>query len=362
MNWKKLGCLLLLLLCLSCGSVKAEEVLDVSLEDYIDLDSIEAGLQELTALESFSFRDTVMGLIRGEIPLEPSKLPGMAAELFLEELRQQKTLALQILLIVLTSAVFTNFVHVFENNQIADISFFMMYLLISTLLVRSFAAMNAMVLETCSDMGDFMKLLLPPYLITIVLSSGSLSAIGFYEIILLALQLLQGVLVNIVLPAINFYLVLLILNQMTREDYFSRFAKLLETIIEWSVKTMLGIVAGLQVVQGLIAPAVDSLKSSSLHRLAKTIPGVGSVLDSVAETMAGSALVIKNAVGVAGMVALVVICSIPFLKLAACILLFRLLCAFIQPFSEKRMVEGIESISHGTVLLMRVLSAIEECI
>ncbi len=323
--------------------------------DYLDLDALEAGFRELSDNEQFSMRKTITGLLKGEIPFALSDLPELISDLFLSELRQQKQMALQILIIVFASAIFSNFIKVFDNSQIADISFYMMYLLISTLLVRAFSSMNAIVLETCTNMNDFMKLLLPSYLVTVVLSSGSISAVGFYEITVLAINLIQVFIIKIILPAINFYLILLILNQMAKEDYFSRFAELVETVISWVIKTILGLVLGLQAVQCLIAPAVDSLKSSAVHRLAKTIPGIGSVIDSAAETVAGSAVVIKNAVGVAGMLALVVMCATPLLKLAACILMFRLLCALIQPISEKRMIEGIESISHGTVLLLRVL-------
>ena len=49
-------------------------------------------------------------------------------------------------------------------------------------------------------------------------------------------------------------------------------------------------------------------------------------MDSAAETIAGSALVIKNAVGVAGMIVVLLICLLPFLKLGLSVLLFRLLC------------------------------------
>ena len=37
--------------------------------------------------------------------------------------------------------------------------------------------------------------------------------------------------------------------------------------------------------------------------------------------------------------------------------MFKLLCSLIQPISEKRMVEGIESISRSTGLLLRLLVA-----
>lgn len=325
--------------------------------DYIDLDAIEYRVDVFSETEKLSFTQLVTGFLRGEIPFELKKLPSLLVDLLFREIKEQKQMALQIIWIVLASALFSNFVRMFDNSQIADISFYMVYLLISALLVRSFSSLAEIVSGTCSAMNDFMKVLLPSYIGTVVLGAGTVTAVGFYEITVFAINLLQIFIIRLVLPAINFYLILLILNQMAKEDYFSRLAGLVETVVGWMTKTLLGLVIGLQTVQCLMAPAIDSLKNSSVHRLARAIPGVGTVLDTAAETVAGSALVIKNAVGIAGIVVLAAICLTPLLKLAACIFVFHFLCAVIQPVSEKRMVEGIESISRGAVLLLRVLAA-----
>ncbi len=327
------------------------------LSDYIDLDAIETGLAELTDTGSYSFRETVKSLLRGEIPFDLNSLPGLLADALLAEVMQQRQIALRILLVVLASAIFSNFIHMLENSQIAEISFFMMYLLICVMLMRSFSVMSGIVEHTCGNICGFMKILLPSYLVAVVVSSGTVTALGFYEVTVLAMNLLQVFLVRIVLPAINFYLALLVLNQLSKEDFFSKLASLVEMVTGWLIKTILTAVLGLQAVQCLTAPAVDSLKNSALHRLAKAIPGVGSVIDSAAETVAGSAAVIKNAVGVAGILALCAICLPPILRLAAGILIYRLLCALIQPFSDKRMVEGIESVARGAGLLLRTLVA-----
>lgn len=354
--------LLLYLLIFTVSYVQAaaedfQQGIEEGMEEYLDINKIQNEFTKFSGTETFSFAESVRALLRGEIPFDIHDIAGMVGDLFLSELRNQKNMALQIMIIVLASAVFSNFVKVFESNQIADISFYMMYLLISTLLVKSFLSMNQIVSQACEAMNSFMKVLLPSYVVTVVFSSGTVSALGFYEITVLGMNLLQIFIVKAVLPVINFFLVLLILNQMSNEDYFSKFAELVETLIGWAVKTVLGIVIGLQAVQCLIAPAVDSLKNTAMHRLAKSVPGIGSVLDSAAETVAGSAVILKNAVGVAGILALAVLCLTPLVKLTVCILMFRLLCALIQPFSEKRMVECIGSISRGAVLLLRVLAS-----
>ena len=335
----------------------AEGTSVLELPDYLELSDLEEKLRGMTDFSDLSFSDLVLELLQGKLPSGISGLWGEVWRLLFSYLGGQKQLAVQILLIALVSAVCTNFIRVFENSQIADISFYMMYLLIGTLLIGAFAEMQALTVNTLKSLFQFVTLLLPAYVVTIVFSAGSVSALGFYELTLLSVHILQLLFIKMVLPLIQIYVVFLFFNQLTQEDLFSQASEFLKTLLEWILKTTTAILVGLQTIQCLVAPAVDTLKNSTAHRIVKALPGVGGLMDSAAETIAGSALVIKNAVGVAGMIVVLLICLLPFLKLGLSVLLFRLLCALLQPISEKRMVDCIRSFSDGVMLLMKTMLA-----
>ena len=335
----------------------AEGTSVLELPDYLELSDLEEKLRGMTDFSDLSFSDLVLELLQGKLPSGISGLWGEVWRLLFSYLGGQKQLAVQILLIALFSAVCTNFIRVFENSQIADISFYMMYLLIGTLLIGAFAVMQALTVNTLKSLFQFVTLLLPAYVVTIVFSAGSVSALGFYELTLLSVHILQLLFIKMVLPLIQIYVVFLFFNQLTQEDLFSQASEFLKTLLEWILKTTTAILVGLQTIQCLVAPAVDTLKNSTAHRIVKALPGVGGLMDSAAETIAGSALVIKNAVGVAGMIVVLLICLLPFLKLGLSVLLFRLLCALLQPISEKRMVDCIRSFSDGVMLLMKTMLA-----
>ena len=337
--------------------ITAEGTSVLELPDYLELSDLEEKLRGMTDFSDLSFSDLVLELLQGKLPSGISGLWGEVWRLLFSYLGGQKQLAVQILLIALFSAVCTNFIRVFENSQIADISFYMMYLLIGTLLIGAFAEMQVLTVNTLKSLFQFVTLLLPAYVVTIVFSAGSVSAFGFYELTLHYVHILQLLFIKMVLPLIQIYVVFLFFNQLTQEDLFSQASEFLKTLLEWILKTTTAILVGLQTIQCLVAPAVDTLKNSTAHRIVKALPGVGGLMDSAAETIAGSALVIKNAVGVAGMIVVLLICLLPFLKLGLSVLLFRLLCALLQPISEKRMVDCIRSFSDGVMLLMKTMLA-----
>ena len=121
----------------------AEGTSVLELPDYLELSDLEEKLRGMTDFSDLSFSDLVLELLQGKLPSGISGLWGEVWRLLFSYLGGQKQLAVQILLIALFSAVCTNFIRVFENSQIADISFYMMYLLIGTLLIGAFAEMQA---------------------------------------------------------------------------------------------------------------------------------------------------------------------------------------------------------------------------
>ena len=91
----------------------------------------------------------------------------------------------------------------------------------------------------------------------------------------------------------------------------SRFTELIETVVSWTLKTLLALVIGLNTIQGLIAPAVDSVKRSALTRGVEAIPGVGDAIGGTAEVILGTAVVVKNGIGIAGAIICFALCAVP---------------------------------------------------
>ena len=108
-------------------------------------------------------------------------------------------------------------------------------------------------------------------------------------------------------------------------------------------------------IQGLISPAVDSVKRSVLTRGVEAIPGVGDAIGGVTEVALGTAVLVKNGIGVTGAVICVALCVVPLVQIGCIALLYKLAAALIQPVSDQRVAGCIESVGDGCRLLMRVV-------
>lgn len=334
---------------------EALEGMGEELLDGMDLNQVDDTLEELLGEERFSFTETVKQLISGEIPFTREQIGEILKDAVFSDMAQHKKTAVSVLMLILVSAVFTNFTGAFGKSQVADISFYMMYLLLFTVLMRAFSMMSQETLDCINKVLGFMKVLMPSYLAAAVFASGSLTGVAYYEFTLALIGGIQWILKYVVIPAVNFYVLFSLLNHIAKEDYLSKIADLMKSFIYWSLKTLAAAAIGIQTVQCLILPAVDSFKTAVLNKTAGAIPGVGNIFNSVTEVVLGSAILIKNAIGVAGLIVLALLCAFPMVKLAVCTVLYKVISAVVQPAADKRMAECVSGVGEGAAMLLRTL-------
>ncbi|MDO5135845.1 MAG: stage III sporulation protein AE [Eubacteriales bacterium] len=348
--------LLLGLLLSPAGTVYAgEEPLESELLGEMDLTGVQALLDEILEEDSFSFRDAVKGLMEGREIFSKEAVGGFLQALFFDRVQRERDDFFRILLLILAAALFSSFSAAFEDGQLGEISFFMVYLLLFTMLMNTFGELSASLEEKLGWMTELMKGLTPAYFMAVAASAGAATAAVFYQGILLLVWLIQWILLTFLLPAVNLCVLLRLINHLSREDMLSKMAELLETGIGWGLKSLLGLVAGLQIVKGLVAPVMDSLKRTALGKTAGAIPGVGNAVNLVTELVVTSAVLVRNSLGAVSLFALAVMGLEPLLHYGLLSLSYRFLGALAQPVSDKRLVGCLSTMGEGCAMLLRIL-------
>ena len=325
----------------------------------LDFSRVQRMLDQMLGEESFSMKDMLDGLIKGEKVLSEDTVQEMVHSFLFSGLEKEKSLLIKILLLILLSAVLANFADVFESGQIGDICFYIVYLLLFILLMDSFSSVTRSVQQTITWMAEFMRGLAPAYFLTISIAAGSSTAAVFYEGVLILTWLIQEVILNLLFPGACLYVLISLINNLSKEEMLGKMAELLDTAVSWGLKTLLGMVVGLQVVRGLIAPVMDTLKRSALGKAAGALPGVGNAVNMVTELVLTSAVLVRNCLGVVILFAFVAAGAGPVIHYGILSLLYRFLAAIAQPVSEKRIVDSLATMGEGCALLLRILFTAE---
>lgn len=325
----------------------------------LDLSRVQRMLDQMLGEESFSMKDMLDGLIKGEKVLSEDTVQEMVHSFLFSGLEKEKSLLIKILLLILLSAVLANFADVFESGQIGDICFYIVYLLLFILLMDSFSSVTRSVQQTITWMAEFMRGLAPAYFLTISIAAGSSTAAVFYEGVLILTWLIQEVILNLLFPGACLYVLISLINNLSKEEMLGKMAELLDTAVSWGLKTLLGMVVGLQVVRGLIAPVMDTLKRSALGKAAGALPGVGNAVNMVTELVLTSAVLVRNCLGVVILFAFAAAGAGPVIHYGILSLLYRFLAAIAQTVSEKRIVDSLATMGEGCALLLRILFTAE---
>ena len=312
-------------------------------------------LEELFPEERLDFGETLGEVLSGDVAVSAGLLNRLVYDQFFYALGSCRENLGHILLIAVIAAVFSNFSGVFQSRQISEISFYLLYLLLVALCLNSFQAVLDWVGEGVEALTTFMGVFCPVYFLAVAVAKGSVTAVAFYNLVLFLIYLAQMVIAGFLLPVIHIYFIVQVLNFLSREDYLSKLAGVLHMGVSWALKTVLACVVGLNVIQGLISPAVDSVKRSALTRGVEAIPGVGDAIGGVTEVALGTAVLVKNGIGVTGAVICVALCVVPLVQIGCIALLYKLAAALIQPVSDQRVAGCIESVGDGCRLLMRVV-------
>lgn len=305
---------------------------------------------------SFDFKDYVGKLISSGEVISAKGAIGDLFTAFGKEFDANRSALFKLIMIAIVAAVFTNFTNVFNNNQVGETSFYITYLLLFTTITGTFATATAVASGAISAVLSFMKALIPTYFMSIAFCSTKATTLVFYEGALVLITIVDVVLVRVMIPLVNIYMVITLVNNLAKEDFLSKLAELLESIIKWSMRTLFIAVVGFNTIQGLIVPASNSLKKSLAIKFTKAIPGIGNSLNSVAETVMGAGTLIKNAIGVTGLVVIILICVIPLIKLIITMLIYKVGVAIVQPISDKRVITCISGAANAAGLLVYVVS------
>lgn len=328
--------------------------MDLSLlwHDY-GLVQLEEGIAQLFPERKFNLEQLLALVMEGDFfGAVKSLFQGSIADVE-GQIASVRNVFIWLLVLGIVSGLMTHFVEIFDRQQVADIGFYFMYLLVTTVLLKCFAQAADIARNVMENTVLFARLLIPAYLLSIGVSSGAVTAGASRQLMLFTVYGVEYILSAVLLPLIYSYCMLSVINGVWIEEKLDFLIELVRRVIGWVLKGALGIITGLGVFQRLITPMVDSARNSALQKLISAIPGVGDAVGGVTELVLGSAMVIRNSIGVVLLLLLLFLCVLPLAKIAVTAFLLKAAAAFMGIVSDHRLTACADRTGNACLLLVR---------
>lgn len=269
------------------------------------------------------------------------------------EVTGMRELFLSILILGIVSALFAEFSDLFAGQQMAQVGFYFLYMYLISAMTRVFLHISDIASGAVSSILLFIKMFVPTYFVAVGAAQGSSSAAYYYYLTLLAAYLVESVLSAMLIPVVYCYVLLALLNGLWPEEKLTMLLDFMKKGIGWGMKLLVGFMTGLSLVQALILPVLDGLKISAVRKTISSLPGIGGMAESVTELVIGSAVLIKNSVGVLLLMLLSVVCLLPLLKIAIVSGIVKLGAAVTGIVSDKRIAGAISRVGEGCFMLFK---------
>ncbi|MDX9872099.1 MAG: stage III sporulation protein AE [Clostridia bacterium] len=340
------------------GSLVAEQ------EQNLDLRELEQFILEVDRevapyLPELSLSHFFESLKEGEFVFSPQAFFQGIFNFFLREVTGNLHVLGKLIIIAVVCAVLSNLQLAFAGGTTAKLAYFICLMALITIALSSFHTAVATGLESIRTMTSFMKLLLPVLLVLLTAMGGLTSASLLQPFLMVFLNVMGAVTQGVIFPLIYLTAMLSIANNISEYFKVSRLAVFLRQITKAGIGLVLTLFVGVITVEGVAGAVVDGVTlRTAKYMTGAFIPVAGGMFADALDAVMGGSLLLKNAVGLTGVLVLGAIVLFPVLKILAIAVIYRLASALLQPVGSNLIADTLEDMAGSLFLAFAAVASV----
>ncbi|UTR14481.1 stage III sporulation protein AE [Salipaludibacillus sp. LMS25] len=264
-----------------------------------------------------------------------------------------------LILLTVFSLILVHLQQAFEKHTISKVAYAVTYMVLMIIALNSFYVAVELTESTISTMSHFMTALIPLILV-LMATVGSITSVSLFHPIIMFIVHTSGLFVQyFILPLLLLSTILSIVSTMTDHYKVSKLANLLRTIAVGSLGIFLTVFLGVMSVQGAAAAVTDGIAVRTAKFVTGNfIPVVGRMFTDAADTVMGASLLLKNTIGILGLLILLIVCTFPALKVLAISVIYSFASAILQPLGGGPVIECLAIIGKNILFVFATLAAV----
>ncbi|UFT97738.1 stage III sporulation protein AE [Radiobacillus kanasensis] len=301
------------------------------------------GLQKSSLLEVLESKDQIS---------VKDWLKGMVQYLFHEIIVNGKLLGILIML-TLFSVLLQTLQSAFDNQNVSKVAYAIVYLVLIAIALNSFHLAADYAKDAIDTMSSFMIALLP-LMLGLMATFGNVIAVSFFHPVIVFLIHISVVLVsNVVIPLFFLSALLNIVSTINEQYKVTQLANLFKNIGLGLLGLFLTIFLGVISVQGAASAVQDGVAMKTAKFVTGNfIPVVGRMFTDAADTALTASLLLKNAVGIVGVIIIAGLALFPALKVFSVAFIYKVSSALLQPIGNGPIITCLDIISKHILYIL----------
>lgn len=306
------------------------------------------------------YNSAASDIVSGKLNLNPIDIiNNLCAEVY-SEITNTKGLIKSLLLICIASAILRILPDSFGDGDISRSASFCCFILISIQSLEIFSEVVGYGADVIHRICEFITKFEPIFMGLLVTSGAAVSAAAFQPVLAASVYLLSLFVDKAILPMVYLSASLGIVNSIGSFVEIGTLKKLIDSVSRWTLAAVLTLFSAILSIYGFGTGALGGVATKGLKfAVGSFVPVVGGILADTVDTVLAGTNLLKNAVGTAGMIAVISISSVPIIKIWIMMMLLKLTAAFCEPFSDKRTTGVLLAVSDAlsTVFSMVITAA-----
>lgn len=321
----------------------------------LKLEELEGKIQNLFPEWNFSFFQLVKEVYNNDTEGIIGALIRKLKNTVIAEWSELKNIFITIVIIILVASIFHTFKDVFQNSQIAELSFYIHYLVLIIIFTNLFGRMLEIGEGTLKNIEEFMKIFFPTFFLLVGNTLGIGTGLAYYQIAGGVIYLVEWCLISFLLPALSAYMLFVLMNGIWEEERLTLLLDFFQKGIKFFLKILLGVLTGASMIQSMIVPILDRVKGETIYKAVESIPGIGEVTEGALRVWLGSAVLIKNSVGIVGCILLILLSLVPLIKIGITAGLFKITAAILSFVGDKKMIGCTNQVGEGIFMILQTV-------
>ncbi len=226
------------------------------------------------------------------------------------------------------------------------------FLLLAGCMAQDLGQHMALARETVTRMANLMQGLFP-LLLTLLAAVGGTAASAFFQpAVVAACGTMTALVRSVTLPLALSAGVTNILNHLSPRVRIGRLSDLLKTGAAWTLGVGFTVFISVTALQSLGAAAADGVSiRTAKYAVDHFVPVVGGMFADTMDTLVGASLLIKNALGITGLMLLLSAAAVPMIQTLAAAMVYRACAALLEPLADEMAGKCIQDFSDILMLL-----------
>lgn len=299
-----------------------------------------------------NIKETIVNMIKGKNTFDIKDIASGISILLFKEILSNLVLISEILIITIACSILTNLQSTFEKDTVAQLAHYACYIVLSMLVINSFMLALDLGKKTVVQMVNFMQIILPILLTLLIAVGGPNTKLLFHPMVIGTVNIIGSLIKDLVFPLIFFSFIIGIISNISQKIQFSKLSELIRQIIIIVISASLTIFIGIITMYGISAKVDGITIRTAKFAVDNFIPIIGKFLSDAVETVIGCSSILKNGIGIIGLIALFLICIAPAVKIVVLIFVYKMIAAIIQPVASPNITTCFSEVGKALLLIL----------